>query len=371
MSVIRTRPILLAGVAAVAPLAMSAGTAHAQSTPAGTTITNTAQASYSVNGTPQTATSNTATFLVDRKVNLTVINNAAANTSVNLGQSAAVLSFKVTNNTNAPQDFLLTPHQSLLAGILSGTDNFDASNVHVYVDANGNGTYEAGTDTATFIDELAADANATVFIVGDVPTTPTANLAQVGLEVTVAAGGATGVQGAALIPTLLSNANSDTDIDIVFADADNDGLGFDLARNGKVWAYGAYEITDRNVALSVIKSATVVSDGVNTLDPKAIPGAVVRYCLTVRNATPLTAASDVVLTDVIPTGTTYVAGSINVGLAGSGLACVLAGTNIADDGSSTGPYTGSFNAGSKTVIARIPTIPGSTSAAASFNVTIN
>ena len=97
----------------------------------------------------------------------------------------------------------------------------------------------------------------------------------------------------------------------------------------------------------------------------------VRYCLTVRNATPLTAASDVVLTDVIPTGTTYVAGSINVGLAGSGLACVLAGTNIADDGSSTGPYTGSFNAGSKTVIARTPTIPGSTSAAASFNVTIN
>ncbi|RZL97927.1 MAG: hypothetical protein EOP68_25850, partial [Sphingomonas sp.] len=159
MSAIRTRPILLAGVAAVA----SAGTAHAQSTPAGTTITNTAQASYSVNGTPQTATSNTATFLVDRKVNLTVINNAAANTSVNLGQSAAVLSFKVTNNTNGTQDFLLAPNQSLIAGILSGTDNFDASNVHVYVDANGNGTYEPGTDTATYIDELAADANATVF----------------------------------------------------------------------------------------------------------------------------------------------------------------------------------------------------------------
>lgn len=288
MSEVRTRHILLAGVAAVA----AGGTANAQSTPAGTTITNTAQASYSVNGTPQTATSNTATFLVDRKVNLTVINNAAANTSVNLGQSAAVLSFKVTNNTNGTQDFLLNPNQSLLAGILSGTDNFDASNVHVYVDANGNGTYEAGTDTATYVDELTADASATVFIVGDVTTNASANLAQLGLEVTVAAGGVAGAQGAALIPTLLSNPNSDTDVDIVFADSDNDGIGFDIARNGKAWAYGAYEITNRNVALSVVKSATVVSDGVNTLDPKAIPGAVVRYCLTVRNATPLTAATD-------------------------------------------------------------------------------
>ena len=368
MSVIHTRRLLLAGAAVLA----SSGTAHAQSTPAGTTIANTAQASYSVNGTAQTATSNTATFLVDRKVNLTVINNAAANTSVNLGGTAAVLSFRVTNNTNAPQDFLLTPNQSLIAGILSGTDDFDVSNVHVYVDANANGTYEAGTDTATFIDELAADANATVFIVGDVPTTASANMAQLGLEVTVAAGGVAGTKGAALVATPLGTANSDTDVDIVFADPDDDGLlGFDAARNGRAWAYGAYEITTRNVALSVAKTATVLSDGVNTLDPKAIPGAVVRYCLTVRNATALTPASDVVLTDVIPAGTTYVPGSINIGLSGGVLACVLAGTNIADDGSSTGLLTGAFDAGSRTVTARISTVAGNTAAAASFNVTID
>lgn len=370
MSASGIRRLLLSGTAVFA----SVGAAHAQSTTgtvAGTTISNTAQASYTVNGNPQTASSNTATFVVDRKVNLTVINNAAANTSVNLGQAGAVLSFKVTNNTNGVQDFLLTANQLVTAGVLPGTDNFDAGNVRIFVDANGNGTYDPGTDTATFIDELAPDAQATVFIVGDIPSTSTANLAQVGLEVRVAIGGAAGTQGAALVPTPLNTVNQDSEVDIVFADPDNDGLGFDTARNGEAWAYGAYEITTRSVALTINKSATVISDGINLLNPKAVPGAVVQYCLTVQNATQLTAASNVILSDVIPAGTTYVPGTIQVGGFGVGGACVLNGVNIADDGSSTGVYTGSYNSTSKTVTANIPTVLGGTSVAASFRVTIN
>jgi hypothetical protein len=108
MTVTGTRRWLLAGTATLA----SIGTAHAQSattgTAAGTTITNTANATYTVNGTAGTATSNIATFLVDKKVNLTVITTETAPKQVNLEQVGAYTTFQVTNNTNAVQDFILT-----------------------------------------------------------------------------------------------------------------------------------------------------------------------------------------------------------------------------------------------------------------------
>ena len=371
MSATGARRLLLVGTAAV----VSIGSAQAQSTTgtaAGTTISNTAQANYTVNGSAQTASSNTATFVVDRKVNLTVITTQNANTQVNLGQTGAVTTFQVTNNTNGIQDFLLSASQLVPAGVLTGTDNYDLSNLKIYVDANGDGIYQPGTDTATFIDELAPDASRTVFIVGDIPTTAAANEAQVGLDVTVAAGGQTGTAGAALVPTGLNVVNQDSEVDVVFADNDNDGaLGFDAARNGQGWAYAAYDVGTHNVNLTVTKTATVLSDGVNGLNPKAIPGAIVQYCLTVTNGTLLVPATGVNLTDVIPANTTYVPGSITVGGLGTGGACLINGFPQNDDGSqATGPYQGSFNATTKTITATIPTLLGGTSLAASFRVTI-
>jgi len=354
----------------------SIGTAQAQSTTgttAGTTIVNTANATYTVNGTAATAQSNTASFVVDRKVNLTVISTQTSPTQVNLGQSGAVTTFQVTNNTNGTQDFLLSANQLIPNGVLTGTDNFDIANLKIYVDSNNNGVYDPGVDTASFIDELPADGRATVFIVGDIPTSPLASMAQVGLDATVAAGGAAGTQGAALIATPLNTLNQDTEIDVVFADDDNDGvLGYDTVRNGQGWAYGVYEVGTHSVNLSVTKTATVISDGVSTINPKALPGAIVQYCLTATNATALTPASGVNLTDVIPANTTYVPGSITVGGIGTGGACLVNGFAQNDDGSQAlGPYTGSFNGSNKTVTATIPTLLGGTSVAASFRVKIN
>lgn len=366
----QTLRLLLAGTA----IAASAGTAHAQTTgsgtAAGTVVTNTAQASYSVNGTAQTATSNTATFVVDRKVNLTVTAQPT-NTSVNLGQTGAVLTYKVTNNTNGTQDFLLAADQTLTSGVLPGTANFTANNLKVYVDSNKNGVYDPGVDTATYIDELPEDASVTVFVVGDIPTTNAATLDFVGLNATVAAGGTPGTQGAALVATPVTQADSTTTVDVVFADNDSDGIGPDTAYNGQGRAYAAYEVSVHNVALSVVKSSQVLSDGVSAANPKALPGAVVLYCLTVNNATLGTSANNIALTDVIPANTTYVAGSIQVGALGTGGVCLTGGVPIADDGSTTGLYGGSFNATTKTVTATIPTLLGGTSLAASFRVTIN
>lgn len=369
----RAATVLLAGTA----VAGLAGTAQAAETVAGTVINNTASVSYTVNGSNQTTTSTTATFVVDRKVNFTVVTDQTGFTQVNLSQQDAVTTFKVTNLTNDAQDFLLDPDQlNISLGILPGTDNFDLLRLKTFVDSNGNGVYDAGVDQATWIDELAPDASATVFIVGNVPATPTAALAFDSLHVIVAAGGASGTKGAALIPTDLNIGNADNFVDIVFADNDSDGplyLG-DIARNGQGRAYSGYEIGARNVALTVAKSARVLSDGVNLINPKAIPGATVEYCLVVTNATLLVPATGITLTDIVPATTTYVPGSISLGLPGvPGVACVLLGSVEDDDANDAGEidgFTGAYDTSSKTVTAGIATVLGGASAAMSFKVII-
>lgn len=374
--VIRT---LMAGTAAIVSLGIATNAANAQAqtpgpagTAAGIAVTNTAQASYSVNGVQQSATSNTTSFVVDRKVNLTVIANQQANTPVSIGQAAAVTTFKVTNNINGTQDFLLSANQLPVQNLFAG-DNFDVTNVRVFVDSNGNGTYDAGVDTATYINELGADQSAIVFIVGDVPNDQTDVLAGVTLIVQAAAGGDIAAQGAPLAATI--GANDDNAVDVVFADGDSDGLGLDIAGNGQGRASLAYEIGTRNVALSVNKSQFIVSDPITGLvAPKAIPGATVQYCLVVTNATVGTAAANVNLTDIVPANTTYQAGSLTIGLPGVNPVCTLPGSFVANDlgGAIAGTtYTGSYDATARRVTATIPSLLGAISVAASFRVTIN
>jgi hypothetical protein len=177
----------LAALAAAAPARAQTAT---PATPAGTIVSNTAQASYTVNGNAQNTASNTATFVVDRKVNLAVVAVQSAATSVDFGQTNVVTTFRVTNNTNATQDFLLTVAQLMPVGLLTGADNFDLDNVRIVVDADGDGLYNPAVDTASFIDELEADKTRAVFVIGDIPANiPAATGAQIGLQAIVAAGG--------------------------------------------------------------------------------------------------------------------------------------------------------------------------------------
>ncbi len=359
----KVRLMLLSGTAIIA----TAGTAEAAQTQAGTTITNTAQVTYTVNGSAQTTNSTTATFVVDRKVNFTVITDQTTNTKVNAGQVGAVTSFKLTNTTNGAQDFLLDSAQAVPVGFFPNTPDFTLNNIKIFVDANGNGVYDPGTDVATYVDELAPDASVEIFIVGDVPSTGSSNLAQVALHATVANGGGVGTKGTALVQTDLNLANADNTVDIVFADGDSDGdYAGDIARNGQGIAYAAFEAGARNVALTVTKTARVISDNVNLINPKALPGAVVEYCLTVNNATAGVPASNVVLTDVVPANTTFVPNTLTIGAPGvAGTSCTLASL-----GTTTG-YTGAYDTSTKTVTATIPSVAGSASVAASFRVTIN
>lgn len=74
--------------------------------------------------------------------------------------------------------------------------------------------------------------------------------------------------------------------------------------------------------LTIAKTSSVVSDPVNgTSNPKAIPGAVIRYCLLVGNAGPA-AASAVSVNDSLPANLTFVPGSIRSGTSCAGAATV-------------------------------------------------
>ena len=359
---------LLTGTAAAA----SIGAAHAQSgTPAGTTVSNQATATYSVNGTPASVQSNVSTFKVDRKVDLTLVAQTGT-TKVNLGQNAAYLSFTLTNKTNGTQDFILNPSQQIvsLPGLL-GTDNFDAGNLTAYVDKNGNGTYEPGTDDQTYVDELPADGSVAVFLVGDIPNQNGAAFASASMQAVVARGGTTGTRGTVLAETLLDVVDDPNAEDVVFADNDSDGLSAgDLARNGAARAYAQFEIGTRAVDLSILKSSRVISDGVNLVGPKALPGATVEYCLLVRNATLLTPATGVALADTLPAQTTYVDGSLKIG----GATCLLGGEaqdDDADDASDNRIYSGAYNPATRVITANMPTVAGGGQLAATFQVKIN
>ncbi|WP_084690964.1 DUF11 domain-containing protein [Sphingomonas sp. SRS2] len=345
------------------------GAAHAAAgTTAGTTVSNTASVAYTIGGAAQTpVASNAAAFLVDRKVNVTVAQVGGQATVVSFGETDQVIAFTVTNNTNATQDFRLVGVQqlALVATLLGHADNYAVDNFRVFVDVNGNNVYDAG-DTATYIDELAPDQSKTVFIVADIPGTgPSDAIAGVVLTAIAAAGGGGGSLGSDLIATLLGDtANA---IDNVFADAAG---AVDLVRDGRSSALGEYNIG--STALDVNKIATTISDPINgALLPKAIPGAVVEYCIQVQN-TGSGAATDIAVTDTIPDHSTYVAGSLFVN--GTTLlgACNGDGNNEDDDATGaddSDTVTGSFD-GSK-IASKISTLAAGATRTTRFRVTLN
>ena len=371
------RSCLLGGAAVAAALAGTVANAQTTTattpsatphTAAGTSVTNQAMVSYDVGGNTQTVSSNVATFVVDKKVNLAVAEVGGSPTQTAVNSTAQVTTFTVTNLTNAVQDFRLDPDQQSVSIPLLGTDNFDVTNMRAFVDANNNGVYDPGIDTASFIDELAPDATVTVFIVADIPNSPGADTAIVSLNAIAAAGGTSGSLGADLTASSTLAADSPTTVETVFADG---GGPLDAFRNGQMRAFDSYHISTAVVSLA--KTATVVSDPVNLLlNPHPIPGATVEYCIKVSNAGPGT-ASNVKIGDAVPANTTFLPGSITVGPSALVAGCVGIG-GTAEDDNDTGadeadPYGGSFDG--TTVHATLPPVLPSTSLSVAFRVILN
>jgi uncharacterized repeat protein (TIGR01451 family) len=357
-----TSKLKLLVASSVVPLTMlSAMPAFAAGTTQGTSVLNNVTVDYQVGGVAQTQKTASDTFVVDRKIIFTVAEAATTGTtSVTPGLTAQVTRFQVTNTSNDTLDFLLAAAQQTTgtSAAHGGTDAFDLTGFAVFVDANGNGTYEAGTDTATSIDNLAADQSRFVFIIGDIPLAAT-NGQIAGVTLT---GTARNADGSAITAATDATANGAGTVETIFADAVKSGVGgTSAARDGIDVATDDYTVAAPT--LTVFKSSRIVSDPVSSSNPKAIPGAIVEYCISVANAAGGATATNINVSDVVPALTTYIASSIllnaTVTSPGAGQTCT--------GGTAGGTYT----AGTTTVAGTLANIAGGSSSALIFRVTLN
>ena len=277
-----------------------------------TQISNQATLSYSVGAVAQTPITSTLgaanQFYVGVKVIVTVANQDADNVSVTAGTTPAVLKFTVKNDGNAVHDYALAV-QAAGDGVASphpggGTDNFNGTTVNVFVDVNGNGTYEAGTDTVTSIEDLAADGGTkTAFIVYTPSDLTDANgsVAVYYLTATTqwADGSAIGAQGSQTPSLVQAGGVCDgvKSVDVVFGDGDGPSAADTAARDAIHSDDSAYIVA--SAAIGVTKSYTIRWDPINYgTSPKAIPGAIVEYSIVVAN-TGGTAAILTTITDTL------------------------------------------------------------------------
>jgi uncharacterized repeat protein (TIGR01451 family) len=220
------------------------------------------------------------------------------------------------------------------------------------------GAYDA-SDTDVNIDTLNADTSQLVFIVADVPLTATnGQFANVRLTARVAQ---PGTGGATLV---VESAGADTaGVDIVFGDT---------GRDATESADDQYAV--QSAALSITKTSTIVSDPLNgTTNPKAIPGAVIEYLVTVANTGSL-AAGGVNLSDTLDGNLTFLQGQYNgnasdvqiqVGAAPATFCVAEDGADANADGCNRTGQTLSVNP------AVAISVPAGQSATVRFRVTIN
>jgi uncharacterized repeat protein (TIGR01451 family) len=318
-----------AALGAVASGALAAP-AFAAGTPAGTTISNTATATYDLPaGGSGTVTSNTVTLKVDELIDVTVAWKDPGDVLGSAGGSNQVLSFTVTNGGNASGAFTLGSISAL------GGDDFDPNVTSIVLDTNGNGVYDAGVDTVYVPGSndptIAADGSITAFILSTLPAA--ANDGNRGrAELSAASKKGTGTPGTS------------------FAGAGTGGVTAVVGlTGGKGLADGWYKI--QKAAVAFVKTASVADPFGGTTQ---VPGATVTYTLaaTVSGTGSL---ANLKVSDPIPAGTTYKAGTIT--LDGAAL------TDAAD--ADAGAFTGSA------IAVSLGTVASGTTKTVTFKVKIN
>ena len=198
--------------------------------------------------------------------------------------------------------------------------------------------------------------------------------------------------GAAVYP-VLTNGVSNYVIgnsaygDVLSADTSADGtvvVTFNTPVDSITIEYGSHSIAPANPGqqgmalhdiifcrptanLVITKASSVISDPTNgTTDPKAIPGATMRYCILVTNNGSGT-ATGITVTDPLPASTTFIAGSMR-----SGTSCAGA-TTVEDDNASGADESDPFGASiaGSTVTATTSTLTPASAMAVTLDVTIN
>jgi len=307
-------------------------------TPSGTTVSNTATLDYQVDSIDQTPIVSSVDFLVDTKVDLTVVTQDGAEVPVTPGSLFGdglynVLRFRVTNTGNSAQDCSLGVVTVITGGgaKFGGTDAFDMESepvpvTRIFVNSvlDVAGTYDNGVDVDNFIDELPIDSFFDVFVVLDAPlTADDGEIASYHLVATAHDAGGAGSLG----PLTTADAGPWTRlaVQVVFADAAGTAAG-DAQYDGEHSDQDDYEVAAAD--LTVSKTSAVISDPFSAVNPKAIPGAVMRYTIDITNAGG-TDADNVVTVDQIPANTTFVSGTVTTSNSNGGATITV---EYSDDG---------------------------------------
>ncbi len=356
-----TAALIIAGAVL---LALPQG-AEAANTASGTVITNAATVSFEVGGVLQSTVTGTNTFTVDNKVNLQV--TKIADRTVVPGSTNQALVFTVTNLGNTAQRYALSI-------VSRNTDSFNMNNDNrIYLDNGGTpNAWDAGdtpyVNAGTFGD-VASGATITVLIVADTPATRvTGDVAQYDLL-------ATTVNAGTLVVTVQTAGADTAGVDVVFADtAGSAGAGTDDARDGKHSAMAAYSVTA--AAVTVGKTSAVYSDPFNGAvpanNPKAIPGAVITYTVTVSNAVGGSQATNISIVDnlsgEIAAGRIAFATHFDDSLAPGGINCGAA-QGVVVNGVCTN-NAGTWNAGAGTLTVPLASINAGASATIKYQVVV-
>jgi uncharacterized repeat protein (TIGR01451 family) len=362
--------LLIGVVTALAPQhALAAGTAS------GTTINNKATVNYQAGGIAQTLIESSPTgnttpgagagantwFYVANKVNVVVTKTGDA--TVIPGSTKQALIFTITNSGNTSQRY------ALAANLASGQT---MSNVTIYRD-NGTTPNQWDASDTLYVDastfgNIVSDATFTVLVVSDAPLTLTNG--QTGVYNLIATTVDAGTLNVTAQTAGAANLQLNSPLDVVYADAAGTD---DVARDGKMSARGTY--TASAPVLTVTKTTAVYWDPFNlTTNPKAIPGAVMTYTVTIANGAGGATATSVSVVDAIPANTTFkttyvdasttCAGTngIVVGAGGAGVCKTNAGADDNADYNVT-------NAGAVTVTGL--SVAAGASAVVRFQITIN
>lgn len=300
-------------------------------TDAGTLVENIVEVSYEVDGNPQDVVDNTDVngdgliFKVDLAAIVTVAGVSGASVAPN--EDDKYLTFTVTNDSNnnvSDNTDGFADDDAYLDIVLStadteGTDEFDAT-LQIWVETNSiaglqttdpddAGPQVADTQTSV-LDNVEEEDEFTVYVLGDVPGTPSdGDTDAVYLIATLhETDGAAGTTGVALTDDAGTADDADA-VDVVFGDGDGDAAGnLDEDENGSHTDFETFTVASADI--TVAKSSTVISDPFNgvgdgtTVFPKAIPGAIIEYCILVTNSGD-SAADSVAVSDAIPANTTY------------------------------------------------------------------
>lgn len=315
---------------------------------AGDPIANRATLNYEVSGSPQAliesgtgagnsipgATNGSDTiFVEDRVINFDIVRLGATGNATPLGTLQPV-TFRLTNNSNAAQGFLLKGLNNADGTVdpWGGTnDEFDATLIQTFVESGTIAGFDA-TDTAAHVSTLAAGASVDVYVVSTLPLNDTGgnplvngNVAVMSLVAQAAIDGSTGIAADAIVAddnqhaspggTGFTNGTADVTAgvagpptpddpaneEVVFGEAagtQNGAGGADVASNAQHSDDSSYTIL--TAALNVTKASQAWWDPVNLdVNPKSFPLAYIRYTITVEN-TGTVAADLTTLSDVLP-----------------------------------------------------------------------